>query len=152
MAQRRLREDQYQNGNFFTLHRAASTSDEASTALDLVYQAADIFQQMQDRARETEVRAQSLCRAASEKVRLAEMRAQNAEQAHRELMIAADRKLQDASRALGEAQSRIDAQADQLTAIEIRAQRAEADAQDAKRALVLVEEAIRKRLLNASDE
>jgi hypothetical protein len=152
MAQQRLRADQYQNGNIFTLHRAASTSDEATTALDLVYQAADVFREIQDRARETEVRAQSLCRAASEKVRLAEMRAENAEQAHRELMAVIDRKLQDASRALGEAQSRINAQTDQLTAIEFRAQRAEVDARDAKRALVLVEEAIRKRLLNASDE
>jgi hypothetical protein len=146
MAQRWLRADQYQNGS------AASTPDEATIALDLVHQAADIFRDMQDRARETEVRAQSLCRAASEKVRLAETRAETSEQAYRELMTAADRKLQDASRALEEAQSRMNAQAEQLTAIEFRAQRAEAEARDAKRALALVEEAIRKRLLNASDE
>jgi len=132
----------------FTFRRAAPTLDEATTALDLVYQAADIFREMQDRARETEVRA----RAVSEKARLAEMRAEAADQAHRELLVATDHKLQDAARALGEAQSRISAQADQLTAIEFRAQRAEADAREAKRALALVEEAIRKRLLNANDE
>jgi hypothetical protein len=147
MAQQPISERQH-----FSFRRAAPTLGEATTALDLVYQAADIFREMQDRARETEVRAQSLCRAASEKVRLAEMRAETADQAHRELMVAADHKLQDAARALGEAQSRISAQADQLTAIEFRAQRAEADAREAKRALALVEEAIRKRLLNANDE
>jgi hypothetical protein len=152
MAQRRLRAGEFQNGNIFALHRAASTPAETTTALDLVYQAADIFRKLQDRTRETEVRAHSLCRAASEKVRHAEMRAEAAEKAHRELMYEADRKLQDASRALGEAQSQISAQADQLTAIEFRAQRAEADAREAKRALALVEEAIRKRLLNASNE
>ena len=150
MAQRRLRADQFQNGNIFTLDRAAST-DATTPALELVYQAADIFRELQDRARETEVRAQSLCRAASEKVRTAEMRAEAAEQAHRELMIEADHKLRDASRALGEAQSQINAQADQLTAVEFRAQRAEADALEAKRVLALVEEAIRKRLLSVSN-
>ena len=80
---------------------------------------------------------------------MAEMRAEAADQAHRELMIEADRKLRDASEALGEAQSRIDAQADQLAATEFRAQRAEADALEARRVLAYVEEAIRKRLLSA---
>jgi len=150
MAQRRLRASQFQNSNIFALHRAASTPDDTTTALDLVYQAADIFRELQDRARKTEVHAHSLCRAASEKWRLAEMRAEAAEKAHRELMIEADRKLQDASTPLGAAQSQTSAQADQLTAIEFRAQRAEADAREAKRALALVEEAVRRRLLNAS--
>lgn len=152
MAQRRLRADHLNNAKIFTLHCGASKSDETTTALDLVYQAADIFRELQDRARETEVRAQSLCRAASEKLRLAEMRAEAAENAHRELMIEADAKLQDASRALGEAQSQISTQADQLTAIEFRAQRADADAREAKRTLALVEEAIRKRLLNTCND
>jgi hypothetical protein len=123
--------------------------DDAITALDLVYQAADIFRGLQDRARETEARAQSLCREASEKVRRAEMRAEAAEQAYGALMVAVDQKLKEASRALEQAQANLIAQADKQTAAEIRSQRAEAETREAKRALVLVEEAIRKRLLAA---
>jgi len=124
-----------------------STSDTSATALDLVYQAADVFQNIEERARETEIRAQSLCKNASEKLRRAEMRAEAAERAQRELIISAEHKLQDASRALEQAQSRIEAQQDHLTAVEFRAQAAEAEAREAKQALALVEEAIRRRLL-----
>ena len=80
------------------------------------------------------------------------MRAEAAEQAHRELLVAADHKLQDASRALEQAQSRISAQADKLTATEFCAQAAQAEAREAKRSLALVEEAIRKRLLTVNNE
>ncbi len=124
--------------------------DAGATALDLVYQAADVFRGIQERAQATEARAQALCKDASEKVRLAEMRAEAAERTQRELIIAADQRLQDASRALEQVQSRIDAQQDQLAASEFRAQAAEADAREARQALALVEEAIRRRLLCAS--
>jgi hypothetical protein len=87
---------------------------------------------MEDHARETE-----------EKLRLAEMRAE----AQHELVMEAERKLQDASRALAQAQSRVEAQEDRLVAAEFRAQVAEVEARDAKQALALVEEAIRRRLL-----
>ena len=72
--------------------------------------------------------------------------------AQRDLIIAADRQLQDASRALERAQARIDAQQDQLTAFEFRAQAAEANAREARQALALVEEAIRRRLLSAKPD
>jgi hypothetical protein len=147
MAQPRFKADPYDNGNVYAFPPARPASDEASAALDLVYQAADIFRGLQDRARETEMRAQSLCKVASEKVRLAEMRAQAAEQAYRDLMNAVDRKLQDASSALEQAQASISVQVDQRTAAEIRTHKAESDARDAKRALVRVEQAIRERLL-----
>ena len=88
-----------------------------------------------------------MCLKASEQVRQAEMRAEAAERAHRELAVATDQKLCEASSALEQAQSRIRAQADRLTAAEFRAQSAEAESRQAKRALALVEEAIRKRLL-----
>jgi hypothetical protein len=58
-------------------------------------------------------------------------------------------KLQDASKALRQAQTRIVAAEDQVTALEFRAQAAEAQFHEAKQALLLVEDAIRKRLLNA---
>ncbi len=122
-------------------------SDAGATALDLVYQAAEVFRSMEERARETEASAQMLCKNAAEKLRLAEMRAETAERAQRELIISAEHKLQDAAGALEQAQSRIEAQQNQLTAIEFRAQAAEAEAREAKQALALVEEAIRRRLL-----
>jgi hypothetical protein len=76
-------------------------------------------------------------------LRLAEKRAE----AQHELVIEAERKLQDASKALAQAQSRIEAQEDRLVAAEFQAQVAEVEARDAKQALALVEEAIRRRLL-----
>ena len=124
--------------------------DKGATALDLVYQAADVFGGMEKRARETEARAQSICASALEGLRLAEMRAEAAEQAQRELIVTAKRKLQHACRALEQARSCIEAQKDKLTAVELRAEVAEADARQAKEALALVEEAIRKRLLCAN--
>ena len=42
--------------------------DLGTNALNLVYQAAEIFTDMEARARETEYRAQSMCKAASERV------------------------------------------------------------------------------------
>lgn len=127
-------------------------SDAGAAALDLVYQAADVFRGMEERARETEARAQALCKSASEKLRQAEVRAEAAERAQRELIVNAEHKLQDASRALEQAESRIEAQQDQLTAVEFRAQAAEAEAREAKQALALVEEAIRRRLLSTNLE
>ena len=107
---------------------------------------------MEKHARETEARAQSLCTSALERLRLAEMRAEAAERARRELIVTAERKLQDACRALEQARSCIEAQQDKLTAVELRAEVAEADARQAKEALALVEEAIRKRLLCANSD
>jgi hypothetical protein len=124
--------------------------DKGATALDLVYQAADVFRDMEKHARETEARAQSLCTSAIERLRLAEGRAEAAERAQRELTVTTERKLQDACRALEQAQCCIEAQKDKLTAVELRAEVAEAEARQAKEALALVEEAIRKRLLCAN--
>jgi hypothetical protein len=147
MAQRCQRADQFHHGNIYALPGSQPTPDEAITALNLVYQAADIFRGLQDRARETEARAQFLCREASEKLRRAEMKAEAAEQAYRALMAAVDQKLKDASRALEQAQANLMAQTDKRTAAEVRTQQAEAETREVKRALVFVEEAIRKRLL-----
>jgi hypothetical protein len=150
MTPRRLRAEHFHNQNIFALARTAPVAERAATALDLVYQAAEVFREMEERAGETEARAQSLCLAAAEKARIAEMRAEAAGQDYRELFISAGHKLQDASRALEQAQSRINAQEDRLTALELKTQAAEAEARDAKKALALVEEAIRKRLLTTN--
>jgi hypothetical protein len=151
MAQRNLRASVQRDDNVLGFPRI-STSDAGATALDLVYQAADVFRDMEDRARETAAHAQALCKSAAEKLRHAETRAEAAERAQRELTVTAEHKLQDASRALQQAQSRIEAQQDQLAAFEFRAQAAEAEALESKQTLALVEEAIRRRLLCAKPE
>ena len=142
MGQRRFRASVWNDEN-------ASTTDRGAVALDLVHQAADVFRGMEQHARETEARAQSLCTSAIEKVKRAEMRAEAAERAQRTFMIDAEGKLRDASRALEEAQSRLQVKEDHLTAMEFRAHAAEAEAREARQALELVEEAIRRRLLCA---
>jgi hypothetical protein len=126
----------------------SSPSDHGRTVLNLVLQAAEIFGGMEEQLRETETRAQSICKSAEERVRLAEKHIEAAERARREIVNDAGRKLQDASKALTNAQSRIAAAEDKVTALEFRAQAAEAQLHDAKQALLLVEEAIRERLLS----
>jgi hypothetical protein len=122
-----------------------SAPDCGATALNLVHQAAEIFSSIENQARETEARAQSLCESAVERLK-------GAERARLEIINEADCKLQEAAIALKDAQSRIVAAEDKLTAVEFRAQAAELEAREAKQALALVEEAIRRRLLCASPE
>ena len=151
MAQRSPRATLGRNENILGF-APSSAPDCGTTALNLVYQAAEVFSGMEDHARETEARAQSLCESAVERLKLAGKRIETAERERREIINEADCKLQDASRALKHAQSRIAAAEDQLTAVEFRAQAAEAEAREAKQALALVEEAIRRRLLCVSPE
>jgi predicted nucleic acid-binding Zn-ribbon protein len=66
----------------------------------------------------------------------------------RKIVNDAGRKLQQASKALTNAQARILAAEDQVTELEFRAQSAEANLDEAKQALLQVEEAIRERLLS----
>ena len=96
-------------------------SNHGATALNLVYQAAEVFRDMEEHAREIETRAQSLCKSAVDRLKLAEMRTEEAERSRREVINDAERKLQDASRALGQAEKRIVASEDQVTALEFRA-------------------------------
>jgi hypothetical protein len=151
MAQRSLRTSVDRNENVVSLGRP-SAPDCGVTALNLVYQAAEIFSGMEDHARETEARAHSLCRSAAERLKLAEERTETVERERREMIEEVDFMLQDASRALTQAQSRCAATEHQLTAMEFRAQAAEAEARKARETLALVEEAIRKRLLCANPE
>jgi chromosome condensin MukBEF complex kleisin-like MukF subunit len=139
MAQHSLSATVGQSENVLSFVRP-SAPDCGATALNLVYQAAEIFSSIENHARETEARAQSLCQSAVERLK-------GAERARLEIINEADCKLQEAARALKDAQSRIVAAEDKLTAVEFRAQAAELEAREAKQALTLVEEAIRRRLL-----
>jgi hypothetical protein len=151
MAQRSLRASAGRNENVLSFARL-SAPDCGTTALNLVYQAAEVFGSMEDHARETEARAQSLCNSAAERLKLAEKRTETAEREQFQIISEADCKLQEASRALKLAQLRMTAAENRLTAMEFRAQAAEVEAREAKQALALVEEAIRRRLLCASPE
>ena len=130
----------------------SSAPDSGTAALNLVYQAAEVFNGIEARARETEAQAQSLCKNALERLKLAETRIDAAERARREIIAEADYKLHEASKVLKEAERRVRDAEDKATAAEHRAQVAEAQAHEAKRALALVEDAIRRRLLNANPQ
>src|SRR5258707_4074061 len=116
--------------------------DLGTTALNLVYQAAEVFSGIEDHAREAEARAYSICKSAAEGLNLAEKRIEAAECARREV----DSELLETSRALKQAQSRIEAAEDKLAPLEFRAQAAEAEAREARKALALIEVTIRTRL------
>jgi hypothetical protein len=124
-----------------------AAKDYSTTALSLVHQAAEIFSGMENRARETEARAQLLCKSFAEKMQLAEKQRDSSERARREAVNGLNSKLQQVSRALQQAQSRIINAEEQAIAAEFRAQAAEAQLYKANQELAAVEEAIRKRLL-----
>jgi len=135
------------------LNFARSSAPEAGArAIDLVYQAAEVFSTIENNAREIEARAQALCRSAADRLMQAEQRAEAAEYSLREVVADADSKLQAASKALTQVELRITAAEDKATAAEIRAQIAESEAREARQTLALVEDAIRRRLLCASPE
>lgn len=121
--------------------------DHCATALNLVQQAAEIFSDMENQARETEARAQSMCESLTGKLRLAERQRDALERARREVVNEMNAKLQEVAKALRLAQSRIVIAEDRAVAAEFRAQAAEAQLYNANRDLAAVEEAIRKRLL-----
>ena len=121
-------------------------------ALELVYQTAEIFSSIENSAREIEARAQAMCKSAAERLRLAEQLTESAENSLRGVIADADGKLSDASRALSEGALRVTRAEDNAVAAEVRAQVAEVETREAKQALALVEDAIRRRLLCASPE
>jgi hypothetical protein len=135
-----------ENENVLRLSRSAA-KDHGATALDLVNQAAEIFNGMENQAREIEARAQSLCRSLTEKLLAAGKQRESSERAQLGAIDELNCQLQDATKALKQAQSRIAAAEDYATAAEFRAQAAEAQLYKANQELAAVEDAIRKRLL-----
>jgi hypothetical protein len=125
----------------------SAPKDYGTTALNLVHQAAEIFNGMESHAREAEARAQSMCKSLAEKLQLAENQRDASERARREVVNELNGKLQEVSRALQQAQSRIVDAEEYATAAEFRAQAAEIQLYKANQELAAVEEAIRKRLL-----
>jgi len=116
----------------FPTRRIEPVRNDGQSAIDLVYQAAEVVGNLQDHAREVETRAQTLCRGALEKLRLAERRTEAAENA------------------LNLAESRVASAGAKLSAAELRAKKAEARARELDQALTLIEDAIRSKLLGES--
>jgi hypothetical protein len=127
-----------------------SESNWGSAALDLVYQAAELFNDIERRAYETEARSKALCANATERLSSAVARAESAEQSKQEIITEVGAKLQAASRALMQAELQITAAEDEATAAEMRAELAETKAREALEALALVEQAIRTQLLRTN--
>lgn len=105
------------------------TNDNGQSALDLVYQAAELVGNLQEEWRQTETRAKNLCRSAAERLRLAEQRAVAAESA------------------LSHAESRLSSSEAKLCDAELRAKNAETRARELDHALSQIEEAIRTKLM-----
>jgi septal ring factor EnvC (AmiA/AmiB activator) len=122
-------------------------ADYDTTALDLVQQAAEVFSGMENHARETEARAQSMYKSFAEKLQRAEDERDASEQARREIVKELNAKLQDVSRALQQAHARITAAEDRATAAEFRTQATQTQLHKANRELAAIEDAIRTRLL-----
>lgn len=116
-------------------------------ALDLVNQAADLFEHMENHATRIESYAQSLCKSLADKLLLAERQREAADRSRLETIHELNRRLQAATRALDKANSRIVSAEDYATAAEFRAQAVENQLSKANRGLAAVESAIRKRLL-----
>ena len=118
-----------------------------TTALSLMQQAAEMFEGIENQARETEARAQSLCKSATERLRLAEKQRDASERARRELINEFNGRLEQMSKAMQRAEKRIVAAEDHALAAEFRAQAAEAQLQKANHELAAIEDMIRKRLV-----
>jgi len=125
----------------------STSKDCGTTALNLVQQAAEIFSGMEDHARETEARAQSMYKNLTEKLQQAEMQRDASERARREIVNELNYKIRDVTRALQQAETRVTEAEERTVAAEFRAQAAENQLYKANRELAAVEEAIRKRLL-----
>lgn len=125
----------------------STSRDYGTTALNLVQQAADIFGDMENQARETEARAQSMYKNLTDKLQQAEMQRDSSERARREIVNELNYKIRDVTRALQQAESRITEAEERTVAAEFRAQAAENQLYNANRELAAVEDAIRKRLL-----
>ena len=125
----------------------STSRDYGTTALNLVQQAADIFGDMENQARETEARAQSMYKNLTEKLQQAEMQRDSSERARREIISELNNRIRDVTRALQQAEARITEADERTVAAEFRAQAAENQLYKANRELAAVEDAIRKRLL-----
>lgn len=134
--------------------RRETEDGNVEAALDLVYQAAEIMQQLEADAAEMEARARSAIDGAAGKLEAAEraIRAAEAERlAAEERVDELGRRAEAAEAELEETQRRLAVTETQLCAMHMRVSSAEARALEAKQALMRIEDAIRTHILAKSD-
>ena len=154
-ANQQLREDMWdyrarpsagENENILRFTQSAAT-DYGATALDLVNQAAEIFNGMEKHARETDARARALCASLTEKLQLPKSSAMSSERARREVVDEFNCKLQDIATSVGSRLNRDCACGRKSGSRRVSRASVEVRLQKANRDLAAVEEAIRTRLL-----
>jgi hypothetical protein len=131
-------------------HSACSESEDGAAALYLVYRAAEVLAAAEDRAADSETRAETLASRTMEQLKLAEQRlnAVDAEQQEIESKLnEAYIRIQQYEVALKNSETRNAVTEAKLAAAERRALEAETRANSARAALLRIEEAIRTRLL-----
>ena len=118
-------------------------------AIDLVNQAAQVIQSIEDQAAETKMRAHDLARRAAEQLNFAERRvgSELAQSAAEASLNEANARADQAEQGTRIAQAQIADIEDRLCTAEDRAKNAEARAIEAEKTLIRVEEAIRSQLL-----
>jgi hypothetical protein len=117
---------------------------EGAEVLDLVHQAADLLQNIEDRAAATQACALEIAQQAAEQLQSAESRIRELQSEAR----AANVRANEAEQMLRAAQSEIAAWANRLSTTQERARNAEARVIEAEKMLIKVEDAIRNRLLS----
>ena len=131
------------------------SGNEASVALDLVAEAADVIKGIERRATESEVRAKTLAESAIEKLHLADSRIQASEEARRaaeENLAKVSARLQEAEKELAQTKSWLATADSQLANANQRAKSIEIRAINAERAVKDVEHAIRTQLVGLTRE
>ena len=133
--------------------RRAIRSEDARgvAAIDLVNQAAQMIQSIEDQAAETKMRAHDLARRATEQLNFAERRIralESAQSAAEASLNEANIRADQAEQSTRIAQAQIADIEDRLCTAEDRARNAEARAIEAEKTLIRVEEAIRSQLLS----
>jgi len=134
----------------FPRRALGSSGHDASEALELVSQAAEVIRGIEDRAAETEARAKALAQSAIEQLHLAEAQVQSAEAARRgaeERLHMVGAKLEKAEKELMRTESRVAAAEARLANAEQRVRAAATRAIDAEKALTQIEDAIRSQLI-----
>lgn len=140
------------------LRPSASAMNPGAAALDLVYQTAELIEEVDNHAAERLARAETLAKQAIEKLNIAHDRVRSAESARLtaeaeikefsdQVKIKLTVKIQEIEQAMEQTASHMAATEAQLTAVEQRANSAELRAIEAENALRRIEEALRTQII-----
>jgi Mg2+ and Co2+ transporter CorA len=121
----------------------APTRSHGAAALDLVYQAAEVINGIEDRASETEKTLFQKLELAQKRIEELEKDLQSARQCLAEMRV----KLKESEEASSIDQSRLEAAEKKMCDLEMRARTAEAQAKNNSHTLARIEEAIRTQIL-----